>query len=121
MVSREEQMSNRPSEKLKRIIEREHPGARIPERSQYDSIPGLDSPLDAPDFASADMDVLRRRYIGEETDGRDSQETASMDLDDLDEPEQELVDVEIEVAAGQIQRKTVVVSAKEDEIIGEQG
>jgi len=114
-------MANYHSEKAREIIEREHPGVRIPERSQYDSIPGLDSPLDAVDFSSADIDVLRRRFLGEEADAIDSEDMAEVELDDLDEPKQELVDVEIEFGDSRIQRKTVVVSTEDDEIIGEQG
>jgi len=114
-------MSDRHRDKLEEIIKREHPGARISEHSQYESIPGLDTPFDAPDFESADLDSLRHRYFGDELDSGDAEASAPVELDDMDQPEQEFVDVEFDMGAGQTLRKTVVISPEDDEIIGEQG
>ncbi len=67
------------------------------------------------------MDSLRRRYFGEFLDERDAAAAPSVPIEDLDDPGQQMVDFEVELGPGQVQKKTFIVEDDEDEIIGQQG
>jgi hypothetical protein len=116
-------------DRLNEIVEQAKPGARVASRKQVETIPGLDAPADLADLDSIDVVDLRRKYlerrgvdVDDELDaaGDDDADDDDLGIADLDDPQEQLVDIEYD-EAGTTRTKTLIVDTGSEEIIGEQG
>ncbi len=114
-------MADRKKERAQDIVQRRIGNVTPAAVSQYESIPGLDQTLVSADVQSADIDSLRRRYFGEQVEGMDAPAVADVEISDLDDPSEQMVDLDVELGPGHVQTKTFIVADDEDEVIGQQG
>ena len=118
-------------DKLQEIVEQAKPGAKVAERAQRDTIPGLDAAADLADIEAIDVVALRAKYLkrvgaatGADVDahgaaGHEADEAPGA-ASDLGDPQEQLVDIEYH-DGDTTRTKTLIVDTVNEEVIGEQG
>ena len=125
-------------DRLNEIAAKARPGAKVASHKQTEAIPGLDASASNVDLEAIDVVALRNKYLerigtfDEDLDAPggggggadpvlpDDAEDDDLSLSDVDDPQEQMFDVEYE-EAGSTHTKTWIVETSSGEVLGEQG